>query len=800
MAPEVDADSLQRLEWPAVVDHLAACAATAHGEYRCREVELHTDTRDVAEALAITQEARDLASMTQGFPLGGSRDLREALRRAEQGGVLDPQALNDIADTLAVARRMRDFLESHAEGFARLAELAVPLAPLPEVAKELRRCLDPSGQLKDDASPELAQIRHAIGKFQAAIRSEVQRMLSRQAEYLQESLVTVRGDRYVLPVRAEFKNKVPGLVHDQSASGQTLFIEPMALVNLNNDLQKARLDERDEIARILRHLTNLVAENVWELRGTDDGLAEIDFVAARARLSDRWDGYPPRLGSEGSVRFYKARHPLLVEAHLADPQRPLVAIDLVLETPALVITGPNTGGKTVTLKTLGLCTLLTQSGIHPPVGQGSETLAFGEVFADIGDEQDLAQSLSTFSGHMRNLIDLLAKANARSLVLLDEVGAGTDPAEGAAIARTVVEALIERGARLAATTHLADLKLLPYQVPGVQNASVEFDPASMRPTYRLLIGVPGHSNAIAIARRLGFPPGLADRAQVLLEAGADEATRLVNELSRERQEAATLRLEAEATRQRADALLGEYQAKLASWAEERKRLRAAADAEFKEAVAEAEREVKAVIAELKGQPTGQTAGKAGERLRRMKGRLRPEEPVRKPMAVRPGDSVFLPRLNQVGIVQTVPDASGELAIQVGALKVTARIGELAPPPEREAGPKDKPARRPDAWRARAPALLEESRSGGGDATLLRHSSREIDLRGMQVHEALPAVERFLDDAFHHGAEAVFLIHGAGTGALRRAIRDHLPSLPYAKAFRPGGHGEGGDGVTIVSLQ
>ncbi|MBM3269285.1 MAG: endonuclease MutS2 [Candidatus Sericytochromatia bacterium] len=793
----MDPESLQRLEWPAVVGHLVACALTRHGADRCRDVEILTDPRDVAEALALTQEARYLATMTQGIPLGGCHDLREALRRAEQGGVLDPQALLAIADTLGVAKRVRDFLDSHAEAFPRLAELAFPLSPLPELARELHRCLDSTGQVRDDASADLARIRQQIARLQAGIRAEVQRMLSRLAEYLQESLVTVRGDRYVLPVRAEFKTKVPGLVHDQSASGQTLFIEPMALVNLNNDILKARLDERDEVARILEELTDLVAGNLWELRATDEGLAEVDFASARGRLADRWDGHAPRVESAGPIRFYKARHPLLVEARLADPQRAVVPVDLVLESPALVVTGPNTGGKTVTLKTLGLCALLAQAGIHPPVGQGSATVVFGDVFADIGDEQDLAASLSTFSGHMRNLVALLARANARSLVLLDEVGAGTDPAEGAAIARTVIEALIARGARLVATTHLADLKLLPYQVPGTRNASVEFDPATTMPTYRLLIGVPGHSNAIAIARRLGFPGDLADRAREYLEAGADEATRLVNDLSRERQEAATLRQEAERTVEAARALEEEYRGKVAKWNEERKRLRAAADAEFRQAVAAAQFEVRQIIAELKGQRSGQMAGRASDRLNKLHNLLRTEESApREPMAVRPGDTVFVPRLNQTAVVQTAPDESGELTLQVGVMKVTAKATELEPPPEGSGAAKRHEKR---ALRALSASPTPAAAAPEREIALVRHSSREIDLRGMQVHEALPAVERFLDDAFHHGVDAVCLIHGAGTGALRRAIREHLPGLAYARSFRPGGHGEGGDGVTVVHL-
>lgn len=797
----MDANSLQVLEWPAVVDHLVACASTAHGRDRCRQIEILTDERDVAEHLELTQEARDLIAMTGGPSLGGIHDLRAHLRRVEQGGVLDPHALSEIADTLEASRRVADLLKSHADDFPHLGELAVPLAPLPELTREIRRCLEPGGQVRDNASPDLFRIRATIAKLQQAIKTEVNRLLARLGEYLQESLVTVRGDRYVLPVRAEHKSRVPGLVHDQSATGQTLFIEPMALVELNNDLQKARLDERDEIARILEHLTEWVGEHLWEARGTDEGLAEIDFVLARAKLSDRWNGYKPRLAEPGAgFRFYQARHPLLVEARLNDATRPVVPIDLVVDAPALVVTGPNTGGKTVALKTLGLATLLTQAGIHPPVGMGSEAHVFRSVFADIGDEQSIQQSLSTFSGHMRNLVRVLGQADSHSLVLLDELGAGTDPAEGAAIARTVIEELIRRGARLAATTHLADLKLLPYQIPGVQNASVEFDPTTMQPTYRLLIGVPGHSNAIAIARRLGFPEALADRARRYLEVAADEAARLVGELSKDRSAAATSRANADEALRIAREMQAEYEARLAAWHEERKRMRQEAQAELRRAIEEAEREVKDVIAELKGNRTGQGAQVAGDRLRKLKERLRPEEPRRSaPTRIQVGDTLYLPRLGQNGIVQSPPDRAGELVLSVGLLKVTAKLTEVekARGPAPETGKAGKRERRPRFEPPDRPAARQ--RAGAGPAMTLRHPSRELDLRGMMVHEALPAVERFLDDAFANNLDCVYIIHGGGTGALRRAVREYLPTLPYARSFRPGAHGEGGDGVTVVNL-
>lgn len=784
-----------------VVGHLAAQASTHHGRDRCLEVPILTHSKEVEEALALTQEARDLAGLSSGFPLGGMHDLRTALRRVEQGGSLDAKSLVEIADTLEGAKRLKGFLAGHAERFPKLAELEAPLAPQPDLVKELRRCLEPGGQVKDAASPPLGGIRSAIGSLQGKIKHQVQRLLSSNASYLQEALVTVRGDRYVLPVRAEFKSKVPGLVHDSSASGQTLFIEPMVLVDLNNQLQEARLEERDEIARILLVLSELVAEVVLEIRVTTLGIAEIDFVVARARLSERWNGYGPKvqeLGEKG-FRLYKARHPLLVEASLTQPDRGVVPIDLVTSKPALLITGPNTGGKTVTLKTLGLCTLLAQAGIHPPVGQGSRLTLFAHIFADIGDEQSLAQSLSTFSGHMRNLIRLLEQADARTLVLLDEVGAGTDPAEGAAIARALIEELLRRGTRLVATTHLGELKLLPYAIAEVENGSVEFDSETMRPTYRLLVGVPGHSNAIAIARRLGFPTRLAARAEILMAEGGDESARLVSDLSREKHDAASKALASDEARERAEALEAEYRAKLAGWGDERKLLKEEARREVAAALEEAHDEIREAIRELKIERTPQAAQRSGDKLRRLASKLRPAEPERAPLRVQVGETVFVPRLGQNGIVQALPDEHGELVLQIGLIKVTAKVSEVivGPPP-----PGASKRKREPALERIAPSLptMRGARGLGVGESTPRQASRELDVRGLQVHEALPKVEQFLDQGLESGLETLFLIHGAGTGALRRAIREYLSDSPYTQGFRAGGQGEGGDGVTVVTLR
>ncbi|MDF2689991.1 MAG: recombination and strand exchange inhibitor protein, partial [Microvirga sp.] len=439
---QMDSKTLGVLEWPKVIERLVAEAATMVGKDRCQAIDFHTDLEGVSHALRLTTEADELIRITGGFPLGGIRDIRQALRRVEQSADLDGPDLLAIADTMDAARRIKTFMAEHAEAVPAFAELAV---------------------------------RQRIRQTQSGIRERLQRMLNSHAQHLQESLITVRGDRFVLPVRSDAKSQVPGLVHDQSASGSTLYIEPMAVVELNNSLSKARLDERDEIARILERLTQLVLADLEEIHWTLEALAEIDFTVAKARLSRKLDARAPRLSRDGFTRLYSARHPLLA-AQESEGGHKVVAIDIEVggQIPILLITGPNTGGKTVTLKTLGLVTLMTQAGLHAPVAEGSVVGLVRSIYADIGDEQSLAQSLSTFSGHMTNIIRILERADRKSLVLLDEIGAGTDPQEGAVLARAIIEAFLRRGTRLVATTHYGELKLMAYETPGVRNASVEF--------------------------------------------------------------------------------------------------------------------------------------------------------------------------------------------------------------------------------------------------------------------------------------------------------------------------------------
>lgn len=794
----MDEKTLKMLEWPRVVELLSERATSEAGRDRCREVTVHADLDAVSHALRLTTEARDLLRDTQSFPMGGLHDLRGPIRRLDQGSDLEGSELLAIADTLAAARRLKSFLVEHDEEYPALAELGVPIVPLPKLVDEIQRCFDPSGEVADHASPELASIRQKLHAGQAEIRTKLQRMLRSHAEALQETIITMRGDRFVLPVRSDSKGQVPGIVHDQSSTGMTLFIEPMAVVELNNQVTKARLDERNEIARILARLTQLVAAHGEEIRWTMEAVAEIDFTYAKARLSLALDGYHPRLSKEGATILYGARHPLLA-ARQAGSERPekVVPIDLSVgdRHQAVIITGPNTGGKTVSLKTLGLVTLMTQAGLHPPVAPGSQVALFRQIFSDIGDEQSLQQNLSTFSGHMKNIIRILQKADHRTLVLLDELGAGTDPQEGAALARAIIDTLLERGSRLVATTHYGELKLLAYEQPGVINASVEFDVKTLSPTYRLLMGVPGQSNAITIASALGLTPEIAGRAREHLKRGKSDAAEIIGQLELEQHAAAKARADADRKLAEAEKMRADYEAKLANWSQERKELREKARDAITQELAEAREEIAGITRELQGQQTPQSAQKAYDKLSKLKGRMQKTERPANTVSARSlmvGDRVFVPRLNQTGVVQALPDASGEVLLQIGIMKVTAKVAELQPATKETTRQAAK--LQPMAFVPKA-----AKRKGGGSSDGGRHASMELDLRGRMVHEALNEVDLFLDMALESDLKHVSLIHGGGTGALRSGIREHLQRSPYVASFRPGEQGEGGDGVTVVSL-
>jgi len=784
-----------KLELNKILDMCKEKCFTPMGRERVEQLLPVRDREKVKRRLQATSEGAELLRLYPQIPWGPVHDLRIALRQALGGGIWSPEELWQLASTLSSIHRIRAFFQQieRDKAYPLLHSLAQGLTPLADLEREIYRCIGPGGEVLDSASPRLASLRREIQRVQGEVKGRLESFLRSPEiqKYLQDNLYTLRHDRYVLPVKQEYRHKVPGLVHDQSASGATLFIEPLALVELNNELRRLAAAEAREIEAILEGLTRKVAQKGAIILKNLEILGELDFILAKARLSREMEGQEPFLNEEGRWRLLRARHPLL--------GKEAVPIDLTLgeDFHTLVITGPNTGGKTVTLKTVGLLTLMAQCGFHLPAASGTEIDPTAEVFADIGDEQSIEQSLSTFSSHMSHIVNIIQRATPKSLVLLDELGAGTDPAEGAALAMAILDHFTRLGARTIATTHYSELKAYAYTAPGVENAAMEFDSRTLRPTFRLLVGTPGESNAFIIASRLGLPPDIVEKAQEymgekekrasLLIAGLAEDKRLSQ---REREEAERLKRETEKLQQQLLELKEEWQEKVKKEAEKFKRefrqLLQRARAQIREVLARVER----ALAEESLQNQRRALYAAQRELKEleveMEGRLEayrlPQgEKVLPPGRVKPGDRVRLRGWGQVGEVVSCGPGEKEAQVQVGYLKVSVPLGELE--------------------------LLEQGNGEGKGIYRGWHLEvapkdirPEIDLRGLTVEEACHRVEGYLDDALLSGFTQVYLIHGKGTGALRRALQEYLKAHPLVKDFRLGGPQEGGSGVTVVELK
>jgi DNA mismatch repair protein MutS2 len=790
----VDSRTLRVLEFPKVLELLAGETHTTMGRERALALTPAVAIEEVRRRQAETTEAVGLRSQGEA-PIGGARDLRPALRRAQAGGTLDPQALLDVAQTLGVARRVKGHVEAQRSRAPLLAATAGRITPLEPLERRIGAVLDEEGQARDDASPTLRRLRNEQRATERRIREMMDSVLRHPTygKMLQEPLITIRGDRFVVPVRQEARSQFPGILHDLSASGATVFMEPMAVVPLGNRQRELAAAERDEIERLMIELTEAVAAESESIAETLDAVADLDLVLAKGVLSERLASAEPALTAGGVTTLRAARHPLLL-LHL--PSERVVPIDVELGGTfhALVITGPNTGGKTVTLKTVGLLTLMAQAGLHIPTGAGSTVAVYPQIFADIGDEQSIEQNLSTFSSHMGAVVDILSQAKPPALVLLDEVAAGTDPTEGAALARAIIETLLARGVRTAVTTHYNDLKALAYQQEGIENASVEFDPETLQPTFRLLLGQPGQSNALIIARRLGLDVGVVDRARSFLSADRLSAEDLLADMAGDRRVAAAEREEAERLRAEARTLAERYQAEVARMQRERRRLVAEAGQEAEESLRRTRRDLDAVLEEVRAARTEEAAQTARRRLAELadawaqRAEEEPAEDAGPPLqAVEVGQSVHIPALGRAGRVAAPPDARGEVEVEVGALRarlpLKALRGTVGSTAAAESGDR------------------ERSRPGRGarDRGEPRAVPLSLSVRGQTVDEALAEVDRYLDEATLAGLEQVTLIHGKGTGALRRGIAQFLRGHPHVRAFRGGGAGEGGEGVTVVEL-
>ena len=799
----MDEKTLAILEFPAVLERLAAYAGFSVSAELGRALRPSSDMEEVRLRQARTSEARRLLNLDSAVSVGGARDLRALVDLAARAGVLEPAELLDVRNTLAAARDLGRLIERYAAEMPNLALLAALLPPPAGVIEAISKAISERGEVVDQASDRLAGIRRELKISHDRLLGRLERMINdpKNAPMLQETLITQRSGRYVIPLRAEFKGQIRSIIHDQSSSGATLFIEPLAVVELNNQWRELQLAEREEVRRILAELTAQIGQHAAAINEILAALAQIDLALMCARYAEDLRAaepillpIQPRPAHPGSViKLVHARHPLL-------PTESVVPVDVEPDdhTFAVVITGPNTGGKTVTLKTVGLLALMAQSGLHIPAQSGSALSLFENIFADIGDEQSIEQSLSTFSGHITNIVRILARAAPTTLVLLDELGAGTDPQEGAALARALLAHLVERTIPCLIATHYPELKVFAHATPGVINASMEFDPRTLRPTYRLTIGLPGRSNALLIAERLGLSPEIIQNARTGIDPSDLRAEDLLDEIHRQREHARQASAQADLARKEAEKMRYELVRRLEKIEDERLKV-------LEEARHQGQQEVEALRQEV------DQARRELQRARQPLEALKPlvektealeaaaEKPVirrsqspKKFQPLRVGMRVRLRSLDVEGAVTAISE--NELEVQVGALRVRARPNDIQHIGDEEP-PLSEPSKASPRLRRAAPDKKEE-RAG------VFHPSPgiELDLRGERAEDALPVLERFIEQAYLAGLPFVRIIHGKGTGRLRQVVRDTLRRFSQVDRFENGLDGEGGEGVTVAHLQ
>ena len=795
----METKTLKVLEYPKIIENLADhCDFSASIELARKLTP--TDDFDLAcDRLADTTEARRLLS-NQDLTIGGAHDIRPQAINAQRGARLEAKDLVDIQNTLTACRNLRRTFGKLSDEYPRLAELAASLPSPSGLVEIISQTVGETGEVLDSASPRLGTIRREIRVAHDRLMSKLQKYITDAStvSMLQDNIITQRDGRYVIPLRAEFKGKVKSIVHDQSSSGATLFVEPLPVVELNNKFRQLQLTERDEVARVLYEVSSQVGEHGAEIVSGIQALAELDLALACARYADEIHASEPILNKLGSnpeesrkrplVHLLQARHPLL------DPTS-VVPIDVDLEagTFAVVITGPNTGGKTVSLKTVGLLGLMAQSGMHIPAQSGSEIACFRSIQADIGDEQSIEQSLSTFSGHITNIIQILKKVDHRSLVIIDELGAGTDPQEGAALARAILGYLLERGVTTFVATHYPELKTFAHTTPGVVNASLEFDLHNLRPTFSLTIGLPGRSNALAIARRLGLPEEIITSAQAEIDPNELRTDGLLDSIHRERKLARKERFKAEKARSQVHRQRRELEERLEKIEEERQAAIDKARAEGELEVALMQEQLKKLRKDLKNarQPLDviQEIEKQVEILEEKT--HKPEKPraKRKPVPkgdLRIGEKVILTLLNKDGVITSIGD--DEVEVQIGSLRMRARLNEI----QRKGQVQDENEKTTGRQ-------INQERGSARSVGLAPSPGIELNLRGLRADEALDKMEDYLDKAFLAGMPFVRIVHGKGTGKLRSEVQKALQGHPHVTSFSEAGDKEGGSGVTVVKM-
>ncbi len=808
--------ALKTLEYDKIINQLTEYAASPLGKALCQNLSPSSDLEEVRTWQAQTTDAVTRIRLKGSVSFSGIRDIGDSLKRLDIGSSLSIPELLSISSLLTVAARAKAYGRHDGEDDARgtsepqddfdsLEPLFAGLEPLTPLNNEIKRCILSEDEVADDASPGLSHVRRSMKVTADRIHTQLNSILNSNRSYLQDAVITMRDGRYCLPVKSEYKNQVSGMVHDQSATGSTLFIEPMAIIRLNNEMRELEIQEQKEIEAVLASLSNQAAPCTEELRMDMELLAQLDFIFAKAGLARHYKCSAPVFNDKGYIHIKDGRHPLL------NPQA-VVPINVWLgrEFDLLIVTGPNTGGKTVSLKTVGLFTLMGQSGLHIPAWEGSELAIFDQVFADIGDEQSIEQSLSTFSAHMTNIVRILNEADSRSLCLFDELGAGTDPTEGAALAIAILSFLHNMKCRTMATTHYSELKVFALSTPGVENACCEFNVETLQPTYRLLIGIPGKSNAFAISQKLGLPGYIIDDAKSHLEAKDESFEDLLTSL-----ESSRLTIEKE------QAEINAYKDEIASLknrlTQKEERLDERKDKILKNATEEAQRilrEAKETADQTIKQINKLAASSGvGKELEAERARLRdqlkktdekltvkpkgPSQPI-SPKKLKIGDGVKVLSMNLKGTVSTLPNARGDLYVQMGILRSLVNIRDLELLNE-----KDISATLGDGSSISYGGKAARGKGSGSSQIKMSKSSTvsaEVNLIGMTVDEAVPAMEKYLDDAYLAHLQTVRVVHGRGTGALKNAVHKRLRQLKYVKEFRLGQFGEGDSGVTVVTFK
>jgi len=787
------------LEFDKIIRKLTGMCASELGKELSEKLRPQKDAALISRMLKETTDAVDFILRRGSPPLGGLHDIRGSLRRVELGSTLNPGELLRISDTLRAVRNLKNYSaiadKQENEDSNYISNLIASLEPNKRIEDKISMAIVSEEEIADSASNTLASIRRQIKEQQNSIKEKLNSMLrsEKYRKLMQESIVTMRGDRYVIPVRAEFKNDVPGLVHDSSASGATIYIEPLAVVEANNNIRQLKIKEQQEIEKILRELTAEVAGILEPLKANMSVLARLDFAFAKAKLSLDMNCVCPKINNSKRINIKKGRHPLLDKATV-------VPINLWVgdKFSTLVITGPNTGGKTVTLKTLGIFALMAQSGLHVPAAEGTELGVFRKIFADIGDEQSIEQSLSTFSSHMTNIVQILSKADDRSLVLFDELGAGTDPTEGAALAMAILEKLHKMGSITVATTHYSELKVYALTTDGVENACCEFDVETLRPTYNLLIGVPGKSNAFAISRRLGLKEEILDRAKEFLTREEIEFEDILMTIEKNRIETENERLKAESYRLEIENLKKELEAQKEKLSSQKEKLIREAREEARKILLDAKQDAESILEEMKRAAIEQDEQLRNKAVEEAKAKLRSsisgldealseslfprKGSTKPPKDLKPGDSVLIVNLNQKGTVISPPGKEGEALVQAGIIKINVHVSNLKLIDDGQE------------------TVTEKTGSGKIGMAKSMNISSQIDIRGVNVDEAEEILGKYLDDAALAGLKEVTVIHGKGTGILRNGVHRFLKSNSHVKSFRLGQYGEGEDGVTIVTMK